>query len=282
MLSGGRALASMWAVLGCAYGVSVAVAWAFGLAGWLWLAGALDGSLATRSLLTALDANVFVDLVMHHGESLRALGVTAAILLALGAMAGIWVNAALVAAAGGAEGARQAVCRGWGLFPVFLRLWLLALPVAGVGMWMVAHVVRGTIDWAAGRGLSLPPLAVVAAGMVIGAGLLLLLATVHDHARIRSAAAPAAGAVRAYAWAWAFVWRHATLALPLAAVLGLVAAAVWTVGLGLREAVPTTTATGVAVALVVAQFGALARTVVRGWWFAAETALQQRAAGPAP
>ena len=280
VLSGGRALPRMWAVIGGAYAVGVAMAGLFGVAAWLWLAEALDGSLATRTLLAAADANVFVDLLMHHGESLRTLGVTAAILLVLGTLAGIWTNAAMVAAAAGARGARPAFRRGWGLLPVFLRLWLLAGPLA-IGV-AAAIGIGGKLllAWAAGRGFALPPLAVLGGGFVLAGGSLLVLAAVHDHARLRSAVRPGTGAVQAYAWAWGFVWRRGTQALPLAAVLGLMAVLVWGCGVGVRHAVPTVSGAGVAVALIIGQLAAVAGAGGRGGRAAAEAALQQRHGAP--
>lgn len=277
---GGRALAGMGTVVGCVYGLELGMAGLFGVAAWLWLAGALDGSLATRTLLTGADANVFIDLAMHHGESLRTLGVTAGVLLFLGALMGIWTNGALVAAAGGAGGMRASLRRGWGLFPLFGRLWMLAVPITVVGVGAMVFGGRALVQWAGGRGLAVPPLAVVLVGGVLAGVLIVVLTTVHDHARIHVAARAGIGALRAYGWAWQFVWRRRAVALPLAAVLGVVAAVVWGCGLGLRHALPTSSASGVAIALVVGQFGALARVLVRGWWFAAETALQRREVGP--
>lgn len=277
--AGGRAVPRMWAAIGCAYAVNAGMAGLFAIAAWLWLAEALDGSLATRTLLTAPDANVFVDLLMHHGESLRALGVTAAILVALGSLAGIWTNGALVAAAAGDVGVRQSLRRGWGLFPVFLRLWMLAAPTAVAVTGAIGIGGKWLVDWAAGRGLGLPPFAALGGALLAIAASLVVLAAIHDHARIRCAAHPEAGALRSYAWAWRFVWRGGPQALPLAVVLGLAAVLVWSCGLVIRHAISTASEVGVAAGLLLGQLGALARVVARGWSFAAETALQHRHAG---
>ena len=68
----------------------------FALAAGYWLRMRLDGSLATRTLLENLDANVLVDLYLHHGEGLRMLLVVAALLARCTPLLWWWLHAVII------------------------------------------------------------------------------------------------------------------------------------------------------------------------------------------
>ena len=103
----------------------------FSAAAWSWLADALDKSLATRTLLTDLDMNVFVDLIGHHGESLRMLLLGGLLLAVVCWLFGVWLNAMTISAVGDDLPLAAAAHRGLDLYVTFLALDLLALVVDG-------------------------------------------------------------------------------------------------------------------------------------------------------
>jgi hypothetical protein len=246
---------------------------AFGSVAWSWLSLALDSSLATRTLLTHLDMNVFVDLLVHHGESLQMLAAAAAVLLGVAGFVWVWLNALAVIAVADPGDWSACVQRAVGAYPTFLRLWVTAgLVTGGTGAGVIL-AGRAALRWTAES-----PSEMTSAWILIGFGavavlLLLFLATVHDHARIQ-AVATGAGALRAYLWALAFVGYRSRRALPLAVLLMVTAAALLAVYAALDALVPTTSVPGVVVSLVLGQLMLLARAFVRLWFFAAQTELQ--------
>ena len=279
-VAGGRAAGRCVGLIVVLYIIGAAVVAVFGTAVWLTVEHMLDGALATRTLLTDLDANVFLDLIVHKSDSLRGLGLAGLVVAGGALILYVWLNAALIVAVAGAVNVRTSLRRGWGLFPTFVSLWGLALAAVTVLLGLDWLTVRLVTQWAAARGTGPPPLLVAAVGGAAAVLGLLVLVAAHDHARIR-AAATGGGAIRAWAWGWRFVWQRRTEALPLVGLLALTAAAVWAVFGGLQWSVVPTTATRVTLVLIAAQLAALARLVMRAWWFGAETALQRRAAGPA-
>src|SRR5262249_22981105 len=69
---GGRRIAvRQWQMCLVLFAASVAAALCFSAATWIWLSGALDAALPTRTLLSNLDMDVFVDLFTHHSDSLE-------------------------------------------------------------------------------------------------------------------------------------------------------------------------------------------------------------------
>ena len=87
LVSGARIAARCWWAGLTLFLANLVFGLFFTAASWHWLSGALGASLATRTLLTHLDMNVFVDLFIHHGESLRMLAVGGAMITLVRALA---------------------------------------------------------------------------------------------------------------------------------------------------------------------------------------------------
>lgn len=262
-----------WPVVVVLFIANLAVGLCFTGAAWSWLSEALDNSLATRTLLTDLDWNVFVDLFAHHGDSLHML-LVAGVLLALPALLlGVWLNAAVVVAVGEDGSLGDCLRRGLTLFPTFLRLSVLAnlLSVAGIGTAIL--VGRWVTRWTAESSSELTFYVIIGTGTVLTAGLLVFLITVHDHARVRSTAHHA-GALGAYTWAWFFVTRREWRALPLALLLFGTSFALWVVYQSVGMLVTTNSTHGIVVSLVWGEALLFARMLLRVWSFAAATELQ--------
>ena len=124
-------------------------AWGSAPTAWSWLATALDKSLATRTLLTDLDMNVFVDLLGHHGESLLDAAVGGVLLAVVCWLFGVWLNAVTIAAVGDDLPLAAAAHRGLDLYATFLRLDLLALAVDGLLLIATVAVGRWLTHWTA-------------------------------------------------------------------------------------------------------------------------------------
>jgi len=240
---------------------------------WFWLSTSLDNSLATRTLLTDLDWNVFVDLVAHHGGSLRML-LVAGVSLALPALLlGVWLNATAVVAVGEDGSLGDCLRRGLTLWPTFLRLSLLANLPSAAGIGAAILVGRWVTRWTAESTSELTPYVLVGAGTVFAAALLVFLVTVHDHARVRSTA-HRAGALSAYRWALLFVTRREWRALPLALLLLCTSFVLWVVYQSVGMLVTTSSTRGIVLSLAWGETLLFARMLLRVWSFAAATELQ--------
>ena len=97
-VKGLRAALRRWPLAALLFAASCLPSFVFSALAWSWLADALDRSLATRSLLTDLDMNVFVDLLEHHGEGLWMLGVAGLLLAGVCWLVGVWLNAVTIVA----------------------------------------------------------------------------------------------------------------------------------------------------------------------------------------
>lgn len=272
-VTGLRLALRRWPVILLLYAVSLAGALSFTAVAWSWLALALHASLATRTLLTNLDMNAFIDLLAYHTESLRMLGVSGAELAAPFLLLGIWLDA--VAVLNVAEDTPLGDClrRGVELYPTYLQLWLFAglLDACGIGLaYLVGH---GLARWTAESANEFAFTRSLAAGATVGALLLLFTTTVHDHARIRCVAT-GAGAVRAFLWALVYVARREWRALPLTLLLLGSGALVWLAYQLLGHLIVTRSASGVTLSLLWGEVLLLARMLLRVWSFAAETTLQ--------
>jgi hypothetical protein len=276
LASGLRVAGQRWSLVLVLFLVNLGCGLVFTTASWSWLAMALGESLATRTLHADLDANVFVDLFVHHAESLRMLLLSGGVLALLFALLGVWLNAVTVVAVAEDGNLGEAMRRGLHFYGTFLHLWILAslLYVAGAAAAFVLG--RGLARWAAESPAEMTVYWVGAALAAVGALLLLFLSVVHDHARIR-VAATGAGAGRAYAWAMNFVVVRERRALPLAAVLLAMGGAVWAVYQTVGKLMTTTSGPGLTVSLVWGEMLLLARMSLRVWLFAAETDLQSLA-----
>lgn len=264
-----------WRVVALVFVVSLTGACVFMAAAWAWLAAALDSSLATRTLSTSLDVDVFVDLVRHHGDSLRLLALVA-VLLGIGAsLVWIGVNGIVLAMVGGRrEALADAGRAGLEKYPAFFKLWLAAMTAHAAIAGGAYFVGRLLIERATAAASELTELAIVAAIAVVAACLLLIIATIHDHARIRCLeTGDAAG--RCGLWACGYIvceWRAVALTLLL---VGTTAA-----GWGLYQSsgrfVAADSGLGLTLSLVWAQLFMLFRALIRVWGFAAATDLQSR------
>lgn len=252
------------------------VVWALGFAAmsWNWLAAALDNSLATRTLLTDLDMNVFIDLSAYHAEGFWMLMQAGVILAVLFALIGIWLNATAVVAAAGGAPTLDCVRGGLSLFSTYLQLWIVimllnggavagaALLGRGLSRWMTETTHDGSFYWAAG------------AIVVVTAFLLVFFTTLHDHARVQSALT-GKGGMSALVWAFRFTTQREWRALPLSMLLlanGLIA---WAVYQSLARLIAADSTTGVLLSMLWGELLLLARMLLRMWTFGAAVTLQK-------
>ncbi|MFI5397330.1 MAG: hypothetical protein ACHQ9S_17470 [Candidatus Binatia bacterium] len=273
-LSGFRAALRRWPVVLILFLAGLVAGLGFSAATWSWLSLSLDRSLATRSLLTDLDVQVFIDLVVHHGEGLQMLLVAGTILMTFFALLGVWLNAIAVTAVGEETSLADCLARSFRAYPTYVCLWALvnALYVATV---IVLFVVgRGLTRWEAESPSEMTFYWIVGACVLTGVLVVLLLATIHDHARIHIARR-GAGALRAFGWAAVFVGRREGRALPLVLLLVSSSLVIWMVYRSVGSVMATNTALGVALSLLWGELLLLVRMFLRVWWFAAETHLQQ-------
>lgn len=249
---------------------------AFMACSWLWLASALDSSLATRTLLTSLDINVFIDLATYHGAGLAMLLMVAVILAAGGCLLWIWVNAAVVAAVSGVHDSMAAACRaGATNYLELLKLWagaLMSYMAIGAAAYLVGRVLT---RWTADSSSELTPYWIIGGCVFVALAAALVIATIHDHARIRCLGTSETGG-RAGLWACAYVLRERK-AVALTMLLGCTSLAVWAIYQLGATALPANSGLGLAVSLVWAQAFMAVRAILRVWAFAAATELQSSA-----
>jgi len=250
---------------------------AFTAASWSWLDTALDNSLATRSLLTDLNMNVFVDLVAHHAESLQMLVVSGVLLGIVTVLAWVWLNAVAIVAVAEDGPLSAWTRRAWIVFPRFVQLWLLAMVVDAASVFVAFLVGRGLAHWTAESSSEMTFYWVVGASAIFGGTLVLFFGTVHDHARIHSAATER-GALHAYGWALGFVGRRQWRALPLAMMVIAAGGGAWLVYQTVGMLIPATSGLGVVVSIVWGETFLLMRMLLRLWNFAAATELQSSTA----
>ena len=272
-VDGFRSALRRWPVVLLAFLASLSTGAVFMAASWSWLSLALDNSLATRTLLTDLDMNVFVDLFLHHGDSWRMLLGAGAMLAAVVAAVTVWLNAITVIACGEDASLGACVRRGVDVYAPFLRLALVALCVDLATLATVYAAAHWLVRWTAESSAEMTFYWISGGAGALGAVVLLFLTTVHDHARIRCVAT-GSGATRSYLWALAYVARRERRALPLALCLFTSGSAVWIVYQTVGMLMPAHSATGVVVSLLWGQAFMLWRALQRVWSFAAGTELQ--------
>ncbi len=259
--------AALWLVNGV-FGVAFAVASGY------WLARALDGSLATRTLLRDLDPDVLIDLYLYHGEGFRMLLVLALFMGAVYAILWCWFHGVVILAVGAGRRADpgETWVRGMEAAPVLAQVLVIAASIlvlfsAGLGgaAWLV---IRGTLG---GPSAMLP--------YYIGGGSAALwlfgcvyLVAVHDHARIR-ACLSGQGAFASYGWAWRFVLRGGEKAFRLAVALQVTALALFIAYQWTGAVFQTTAGLGVTGSLLWGQAYMFARMLMRVWFFAAQSEL---------
>lgn len=265
---------SHWRLVLFVFVVSLLGGLTFMGAAWLWLAEVLDASLATRTLATGLDVNVFIDIVAHHGSALRLGAGTAILLTGGGLLLWTWINLLIVTAVTTkSHSLGDALRRGAGKYRSFLALGLLsglcnAVAIAAVyAGWSIAD------GWAAPRADEITRYGVLAGGGLAVALALLLITTVHDHARVRCLDTMD-GAGRSFIWAWGYVLREPR-ALVLATLLLATTGAIWLPYQVTAQLMPTTATLGLTISLVWAQMFMMIRVLVRVWAFAAAAVLQE-------
>ncbi|HVO24146.1 MAG TPA: hypothetical protein VMW56_11010 [Candidatus Margulisiibacteriota bacterium] len=262
-----------WPVVIVLFVANLAAGFCFTAAAWSWLSVSLDNSLASRTLLTDLDWNVFVDLLVHHGQSLRML-LLGGLLLALPAgLLGIWLNATAVVAVGEDGTLGECMRRGLALYARFFQLSVLSNTLCAAGIAGGLSLGWRLARWTAESPSEITVYCAIGALSLVAGLLLLFLVTVHDHARVRTTAS-GVGALRAYLWAVRFVARREWRALPLAFLLLSLGFVLWVVYQTVGMLVATTTGRGVALSLMWGQSLLCARMLLRVWCFAAVTELQ--------
>jgi len=262
-----------WPVVLVLFAVNVLTGLCFSAAAWTWLSEALDNSLASRTLLTDLDWNVFVDLLAHHGESLRMLLAGGLLLLIPIMLLGVWLNAAAVVAVSEDGSLGDCLRRGLSMYPAFFGLSLLSNALIGAAVVASGLLGRALTRWVAESASELTFYIAIGAGVSVGALLLVFLVTVHDHARVRSTAR-GGGMVRPYLWALRFVARREWRALPLALLLLTANLTIWVVYQTVGMLIATNSGHGIVISLCWGQAFLLARMLLRVWSFAAATELQ--------
>lgn len=272
-LSGYRTALQRWPLALLLLAASCVPGLVFSAAAWSWLASALDKSLATRTLLTDLDMNVFVDLLGHHGESLRMLVLAGVLLAVVCWLVNVWLHATTIAAVGDDLPLAVAAHRGLDLYGTFLGLALLAVAVDALLLIGTVSVDRWLTRWTADNPSEIAVYLLVGGSALVAGALLLFFTATHDHARIHSVAT-GTGAAAAYVWALRFVAARERRALPLLCMLLVTGGAGWIVYQTLGRLFVTTSTTGVLGSLLWGELLILCRMFLRVWSFAAETELQ--------
>ena len=272
---GARIAARWWSLAIVFWLINALFGVLFALAAGYWLRVALDGSLATRTLLENLDANVLIDLYLHHGEGFRMLLVVAALLALAYVLVWFWLHAVIILAVRGGPNARmrEAWLRGADSMLRMGALYVVAALVLAAFSASVAAAV-----WGLGRWTASSPSAMLWSYIGGGAALLwaigcVFLVAVHDHARIRTCAS-GQSALAAYRWAWGFVLHGGERAFPLAVALQAAALALWALYQAIGLTIPATLGIGVTGSLLWGAAFMLARIWVRIWFFAAQSDLQ--------
>jgi hypothetical protein len=276
-LSGGRTAArcgpltiTLW-LINALYGA------AFGVASGYWLAESLSGSLATRTLLKDLDANVLIDLFYHHGSSLQMLLVVAAFLATAYVVVWIPLYGAIIATVRergvSLRGAFRHAFEWSGrlalLFVIALASFALLTTMIGAAAWW-------TLRFKAASPSEMTPYIIVGAAAAMWWLGAVLLGAIHDHARIRACAVQTQP-FTAYWWAVRFVLRGRKNAFLVAFLLHLVGLAIWAVYQSVAANLPVAEGLGVAGSLLWGQAYLVARMVLRVWFFASESRLQELA-----
>lgn len=277
-LIGARLAVTCWPLVLTLWFVSALAASGFGWASGYWLAQALDGSIATRTLLKDLDPNIFVDLYYHHFASFRMLLLIAVFLVPAYALLWCWLHAVVIVTvrSAGDLDVTKAFRQGWDFAARMLQLLLIALTALSVFSAIVFAAARAARYLTVASPLPFLHDGIIAAAVTAWILGFILLTAVHDHARIR-ACAHGEGAVRAYSWAVGFVLHGGERAFLLAALLNLVGALLWLIYESVAWILPGAGGLGVAGGLLWGQMFLCARTGLRVWFFGAQNDLQSPA-----
>jgi len=273
-LFGARIAAQHWPLVVVLGLITALFGVAFALASGAWLDEALEGSLATRTLLHTIDPDVLVDLWYHHREGLVMLLVAAALLAVVHTALWWWLYGVVITTLQRSADAHGSIwTRGIELAPVMARLFVLAFAVLGLFSAAVGGAAYALMRWT-----RFSPQALIwdqiagAAAFVWALGYVFLVA-VHDHARLH-AARIGVGALPAYRWALGFVLQGGERAYALACALQLSAVALWLAYQAVGLTVPVTALLGLTGSLLWGEAMVWLRMWVRVWFFAAQNELQ--------
>jgi len=274
LLRGTAAVARRWPLVLALWLFSVVFGVAFALASAVWLGDALEGSLATRTLLHHIDPDVLVDLWVHHREGLTMLLTLAAVLGGVHVVLWWWLYGVVVAALQRRSGdPGTAWAQGLILAPMIAQLFVLALLVLALFSTAVGAAAYAGLRWTRADPSPFVWYEITGAALAIWVIGFVFLTAVHDHARLRACRARQS-ALCAYRWAFAFVWRGGERAFLLACVLQLSALILWLGYQAVWLTVPVTELLGLTGSLLWAEAYLLLRLWVRVWFFAAENELQ--------
>jgi hypothetical protein len=267
---GARLALARWPLVTALWLFGLGFGLVFALASAGWLSEALEGSLATKTLLRRLDVEVLIDLWMHHREGLHVLLSLGAVLAAAHTALWWWLDGVIIAAVAPSPGSPWR--RGTALVPAMAALFAIAIAV-----WLLWSAALAGVVWWLLRLTRESPSPHVWEHIVIPAAALWLLGTawliaVHDHARLR-AGLTGADPLTAYQWALAFVAAGGENAFALALLLQLSGLALWTVYQIIGFSVPLTELIGLNASLLWGQLFLWLRTGVRLWSMAAQRQL---------
>jgi hypothetical protein len=280
-LLGAGAAARRWPLIVILWVIGAVFGAGFALASGAWLAEALDGSLATRTLARAIDANVLVDLWYHHGEGLHMLLVVAIALAVVHTVLWWWLHGVVVRSVqrdagergGGPGDVRGVWTGGLALAPVMAQLFAIALIVLSLFSAAVGWPAYLLLRWAAAAPAAYLWYQIGGAALALWLLGWVFLVAVHDHARLR-AGRSGANAWAAYRWAVAFVLHGGERAFALACALQLSLLALWLAYQAVAVSLPMIAILGLTGSLLWGEAFLLLRVWVRVWFFAAQDALQ--------
>jgi hypothetical protein len=269
--TGARLAARRWLLITSLWLITAAFGVAFALASALWLGDALDGAMATKSLLHKLDVQVLIDLWVHHFEGLRMLLLLAVVLAVAHTILWWWLDGVIIAAV--LPSGESIWRRGALLAPVMARLfgigvslWLAWSGALAGAVWGLTRLTQDSStahvwEWIGGIG-----------GVVWLLGTAWLMA-VHDQARVR-AGLTGGGAVASYRWALGFVGFGGERAFALALLLQGSGLALWAVYQVIGLALPLTELIGLTWSVLWGELFLWLRAFVRVWRLAAQRQLQ--------
>jgi hypothetical protein len=255
------------------FAANVAGGLAFAAITWSWLAAGLDGALPTRTLLTNLDANVFIDLWVHQRASIRMLFGQGLLLVLICAAVWVWINGATIVAVSGSGSTADCLRASLALYPRFVLLWSVTAVWQAVVVGAAVLMARLLVRWTAEVPSEMISFWIWAVCLGCAAVAVLFASAVHDHARIHCAATDTAGA-RSVPWAITFLVRRVPTAVVINLVFLALGALFWAVYQTAATLIPVTASIGVIVSLLWGQTLILARMMLRVWLFACEAALQ--------
>ncbi|MBI3782514.1 MAG: hypothetical protein HY270_03835 [Deltaproteobacteria bacterium] len=257
------------------FAANLAAGGVFMALGWAWLATNLDGSLASRTLLTDLDMNVFVDLVRHEHAGSGLVLSQGIVLLTVALGFWTWLNGMAAASVSTRTPLRQSCNASLQLYPRLLFLGVVILVsqvVAAAAVFLTAHELTAlTIGFATEMSSS----GIWVVCLLLGGSVAFLISAIHDHARLHCLATDST-AWRSVTWATRFLLRRAPRALRANLTIGAVAVSTWVIYQSVATMIPGDRMPGVVCLLIWGQAYLMTRMFLRVWLFATESTLQIR------